>query len=353
MRFGQVGIPKTKIIKRPCSCLIIIALFGIFAVPVIGFSENASNNEFSYHNSDGSIVSISFDTDMIIAATELAQKMQTSGLVRLATVLVPPGTAPQLILIGEPANLQNAYALVKHLFLNKTDKHLVVINATLTEITLTNSSDIGLNLVPSIGGNISLTWDNTSNTSQGNVQVNVQGNLPDIILLNKSLNKGDVLMSSEVYTPNGVKAEISNIKNVPIFSTDKLGNVQTQFQNLETSVSVTPIISSYNSDKPDESLIRVDVIVKVSTISGNHMNKGVSAPEYSVKTMTTTRLLRANNQRNVVGIFSSDEKLNSTSGIPILGELPLLKYLFSEKSSQKQKNAAVLTLSVYLLPNQP
>lgn len=328
---------------------IFIFFFLFCAIPSFCLAESPSGLGSSYRNSDGSIISIPFDSDMIIAVTELAQRLQSSDLVRSASVLVPPGGTPQLILIGDPTTLQNAYALAHHLFFNKTEKHLVVINATLTELSITNSSDIGLDLAPSISGNISLTWDNIAGTKQGNLQAN----LPDIFMLNKSLSKGDILMSSEIYTPNGVKAEISNTKNVPIFSTDKLGNVQTQFQNLETTVSVTPIISSYNSDKPDESSIRVDVVVKVSTVSGNRVSKGVSAPEYSVKTMTTTRLLRANNQKNIVGIFSSDDKISSTSGIPILSDLPLLKYLFSQKSSQKQKTAAVLTLSVYLLPNQP
>jgi general secretion pathway protein D len=168
--------------------------------------------------------------------------------------------------------------------------------------------------------------------------------------LNDTLNKSKVLVFSEVYTPNGIKAQISNVKSVPTFATDSSGNVQTQYQNLETSISVVPTIIKYNADKPQESLVRVDVDVKVSIVSDTETFRNYSAPEYSAKTMSTTRILTADNQSNVIGTFITDSDIKTVSGVPILGKLPLLRYLFSKENKEKMRNTAVLTLSVMNVP---
>ncbi|HWR30129.1 MAG TPA: hypothetical protein VN631_09885, partial [Negativicutes bacterium] len=65
---------------------------------------------------------------------------------------------------------------------------------------------------------------------------------------------------------------------------------------------------------------------------------------------STTRILTADNQSNVIGTFITDSDLKTVSGVPILGKLPLLRYLFSKENKEKMRNTAVLTLSVRLLP---
>ena len=50
--------------------------------------------------------------------------------------------------------------------------------------------------------------------------------------------------------------------------------------------------------------------------------------------------------------FAGDTETKSVSGIPILMNIPYLKYLFSQKTTQLTHKVGVLTVSVRILPEQ-
>ncbi len=326
---------------------------GLFAAN--GQAESPPENLNCVLNSNGTVAIIPLNSNSVSAAKEFVQQLQTCNVIPVAAmVFAPPGATPYMILSGRQPDVQQALSLLQRLLPYQSPAYLIVIAASLQELTHSLSHYIGLNPVPSITGKTTTDWSKTNNSP--NVRSDTQhleATFSDILALNDGLNNSKVLVSSEVYTPNGIKAQISNVKNVPIFSTDTQGNVQTQFQTLETSIAVVPTIIEYNEEKPEESIVRVDVDVKVSIISSTSSYKNTSAPEYSVKTMTTTRMLPANNQRFIIGTFIADSDTKSISGIPILGKIPLLKYLFSQEHTDKQRNTAVLTLAVRLLPYLP
>lgn len=353
---------RNNTIQRGFIHTLLLVLLLSFSFHSAGYAEEEP--AFDY-DSSGSMVIIPLENSAVDAAKEFVQQIQASNVVRIsAMVYAPPGTAAKLVLSGSQSDLQQALELYQKLVYKKTSGHLVVIAASLRELTKSDIHDVGLNLFPTIGAISKSTWARGKERSQNddsspltmtknwtdNRSLEVNGTWTDMANLNKDLNKSKVLVSSEVYTSNGVKAQISNVKSVPIFTSDSNGNVATQYENLETSIGVVPTIIKYNPEKPEESLIRVDVEVKVSIISSTQTFRNYSAPEHSVKTMTTTRMLTADNQSNVIGTFVTDSDVKRTSGIPILGKLPLLKYLFSQEHKEKERSTAVLTLSVRLLP---
>ena len=316
------------------------------------YAENVLNNPKYDVSSDGTVAIIPININMVTAAKDFVQQLQTSNVIRVSSmVYAPPGLPPYMLLSGSPNDLQQALEVMQRLFADHTSTHLIIIAASLRELTQSNSRYIGINPVPTLTGRMTIDWNRSTDIPSTRTDTkHLEATSSDIVSLNEALNNSKVLVSSEVYTPNGIKSQISNIKSVPIFSTDNQGNVQTQFQNLETSISVIPTVIEYNEEKPEDSIIRVDVDIKVSIISGSSAMKGVSAPESSVKTMTTTRMLPADNHSYVIGTFITDNDTKSTSGVPILGKIPLLKYLFSQEHTEKQRNTAVLTLAVRLLP---
>ncbi|AJQ25909.1 type II and III secretion system protein [Pelosinus fermentans] len=302
-------------------------------------------------SSDGTVAIIPLNLNMVTAAKDLVQQMQTTNIIPVSSmVYAPPGLPPYMVLSGNSESLQQALNLLQRLFADHNSTHLIIIAASLRELTQSNSRYIGINPIPTFTGRATIDWNKSTDIASTRTDTkHLEASSSDIASLNEALNNSKVLVSSEVYTPNGIKSQISNIKSVPIFSTDNQGNVQTQFQNLETSISVIPTVMEYNEDKPEDSIIRVDVDIKVSIISGSSVLKGVSAPESSVKTMTTTRMLPADNHIYVIGTFITDNDTKSTSDVPILGKIPLLKYLFSQEHTEKQRNTAVLTLAVRLI----
>lgn len=327
---------------------LLVLLIGVGLCPA-GYAEEQPASDF---DSAGSMVIIPLENSAVDTAKEFVQQIQASNIVHIsAMVYAPPGVDAKLVLSGSQPDLQQALELYQKLLPKETSRHLVVIAASLRELTNSSTYNVGMRPIPTVDG-ISITnWgrENDGSRIKNNTQT-VTSTWTDIADLNEVLSKSKVLVSSEVYTPNGVKAHIADVKSVPTFSTDSNGNIQTQYQNLETSIGVVPTIIRYNPEKPEESLVLVDVEVKVSIISGKQIFKNFSAPEYSVKNMTTTRILTADNRSSVIGTFVTDRDVKTIAGVPILGKLPLLKYLFSHELKEKERNTAVLTLSVRLLP---
>lgn len=315
-------------------------------------AEGAQEPPVFEMDASGTMVIVPLDVNVVAAAKEFVQQMQASSVARVsAMVYAPPGIAPKLVMSGSQSDLQQVLELYQKLVPQRANRHLVVISATLRELTDADRLNVGVNPVPVVGGTATFSrgWNNDG-SGINNSSRQMTGTWTDAVALNDALSKSKVLVSSEVYTPSGVKAQIANVKSVPIFSADSNGNVQTQYQNLETSINVVPTVLKYDEGRPEESQIRVDVDVKVSIISGSETFKTVSAPEYSVKTMTTTRVLTADSKSYVIGAFTTDSNIKSVSGIPVLSRLPLLKHIFAQERTQTERNTAVLTLSVRLLP---
>lgn len=308
---------------------------------------------------DGTVATILFDRESVEAMRNLITQLEQSGHLGKVKGIVysAAGFTPMLILIGEKEEVFQKVALFKRFMPDQNQAHMVVIAASLRELSEDDARNIGITLSPDIIGATITSSASMSKLSSQLADYSFTGSadlsavpISNIIQLNEALNRSKVLVSSEVYTRNGTKALLTNVQQVPIFSTDVNNNVMTSYQQLETSVDVIPTTIDYRKDAPEESQVRVDVLVKISVVTGEHSMGSATAPEYTTKTFATTRVLKANNERYVVGTFVNDEKYKSQYGIPFLSKIPLLKYLFSRDGTRSQRNVAILTLAVRLIP---
>lgn len=310
---------------------------------------------------DGTVATILFDRESIEAMRGLISQLEQNGNLGKVKGIVysATGITPMLILLGEKEELQQKIELLKQFLPDQTQAHMVVISASLRELTEDDMMNIGLTLTPDILGatvttNTQMTFQ-SSNPAQYTLDAQAQlTSIPfsRIFQLNETLDRGRVLVSSEVYTRNGTKALLTNSQQVPIFSTDSNKNIMTSYQQLETSVDVVPTTIDYKKDAPEESQVRVDVLVKISVITGWSSSGVANAPLYTTKTFATTRVLKANNERYVVGTFVNDGQYKKLYGVPVLSKIPILKYFFSQDSNQTERRVAILTLAVRLVPMQ-
>jgi type II secretory pathway component GspD/PulD (secretin) len=310
---------------------------------------------------DGTVATILFDRESIDAMRGLITQLEQNGYLGKVKGIVysATGITPMLILLGEKEELHQKIELLKQFLPDQTQAHMVVISASLRELTEDDITNIGLTLTPDILGatvttNAQMTFL-SSNPAQYTLDAQAQlSGIPisKIFQLNETLDRGRVLVSSEVYTRNGTKALLTNMQQVPIFSTDSNKNIMTSYQQLETSVDVVPTTIDYKKDMPGESQVRVDVLVKISVITGWSSSGVANAPLYTTKTFATTRVLKANNERYVVGTFVNDGQYKKQIGVPLLSKIPIIKYLFSQDSNQIERRVAILTLAVRLVPMQ-
>ncbi len=310
---------------------------------------------------DGTIATMLFDRESAEAMRGLIAQLEQNGNLGKVKGIVysAAGFTPMLILLGQKEEVLRKVDLLKQFLPDQNQAHMVVIAASLRELSEDDAMNIGLTLSPDIiGATLSSSAQMIKNSSQS-ADYSFTGSadlssvpISNIIQLNEALNRSKVLVSSEVYTRNGTKALLTNAQQVPIFSTDSNKNVMTSYQQLETSVDVIPTTIDYRKEAPQESQVRVDVLVKISVVTGQHSFGAATAPEYTTKTFATTRVLKANNERYVVGTFVNDGQYKTQFGIPLLSKIPILKYLFSRDGTRSQRNVAILTLAVKLIPMQ-
>jgi len=324
--------------------------------PAIG--KTPSDLMASKLSRDGRVAVIPIDPDNLEAAKDLLQKMQGRFHDIAAEIYTPVGLLPRVVILGESPKVQQMSSVMKEMFLQTGTKHMVIISATLHEITDSDALNLGLNLIPtsiSYGATFDVTRDyltNTTTQKEGHLGVKVNDGVnTNVLRLDESLGKGKILVASEVFTPNGVKAQISDIQHMPIFSVDVNGNVQTQYQDLETSIAVTPTVIKFDRDKQELTMVRLDVGVKISIISGESRMGSVTAPQYSDKKFQTTRVFPADGKTYLVGTFVTDSYIQSRSGVPLLVRIPLLKYFFSQETTEKTRDYAVLSLAVKVIPS--
>jgi general secretion pathway protein D len=235
--------------------------------------------------------------------------------------------------------------------------------AYLREISISNDDTVGMSLFSNgiqggvtspnastitkttTGGVSTTTYDTTGSTiGLANLPLNVAASLT------KSMSKGKVIVGSEITIVNGATAELKNDDSVPVpLGT---GNQMTfNTQDISSDVKITPTIVRFNAEKPEESIVRLDVAIQLSVPTNTVVfSGGSSASEYTTQTLTSTHYAKANNEKIIGGLFASDTWTDSRSGIPVLMNIPLLKYLFSTKTRSLQHMASILTISVRILP---
>jgi len=277
-------------------------------------------------------------------------------------LLQPKGASAMVLLSGSDENgLRNAAEKVRVLLAESGRPHRVVISAYLREMDVTNNLTAGIDW-SSLTGNVAYGITQLNRV----VDLSNGGTKTDTVVhglatpsggyygfnaqLNRSLSKSRVIMGSNLYTPNGMQGELLSQTIVPLQTTDSNGNSTLTSQTISSDVKITPTIVKYNPEKPSESVVKLDIFMEMALVTGTVQVGTSTAKEFSTKTLTTMGYVKADTQTYVVGVFAGDTETKSVNGIPILMNIPYLKYLFSQKTTQLTHKVGVLTVSVRILP---
>lgn len=146
--------------------------------------------------------------------------------------------------------------------------------------------------------------------------------------------KGKIVSSPRVITSDLQKATIEQGTEIPYQQATSSGATSVTFKKAVLSLDVTPQIT------PDGNVI---MSVEIHKDSQGAATNGVP----SINTNTVTTQVQVENGGTVVlgGIYTSSEQ-NQTNKVPLLGDIPVLGYLFKVKSKAIQKSE----LMVFLTP---
>ena len=238
--------------------------------------------------------------------------------------------------------------------------HRLVVSAYLREITVENDDSVGLSWF-SNGFQGGITSANTSTvTTTGGVTTKTDSgytmglaNLPANIVgnLTRTISRGKVIVGSEITIVNGATAELKNDDSIPVPLSGGNNQVTFNTQTISSDVKITPTIVKFNEEKPEESIVRLDVVIQLSVPTNTvTFSNNAQASAYTTQTLTATHYVKADNNKIIGGLFASDTLSKSRSGIPILMNIPLLKSIFSTNNRTLQHMASILTIGVRILP---
>ncbi len=160
----------------------------------------------------------------------------------------------------------------------------------------------------------------------------------------ESIDVGETIASPSVSVQSGEKGQIQSGSDIPVTLQDFAGNTVTQYIATGVIIDVTPTLISDASDareNPDAlpvEFIHLDVNVEKS--AGRVTQSGITID----KNRTDTQVLLLDGEQTVIGGLFSTEESVSRKGVPILMDIPLVKYLFSFKTKTVVQKELLIAL---------
>ncbi|ACX81862.1 type IV pilus secretin PilQ [Aggregatibacter actinomycetemcomitans] len=267
-----------------------------------------------------------------------------------------------LLIQDEPRSVRNIKKLIKEL-----DKPIeqIAIEARIVTINDESLKELGVRwgiFSPTdnahrIGGSLAGNgFDNlvnqlnvnfpTTTTPAGSVALQVakiNGRLLDLELTAlERENNVEIIASPRLLTTNKKSASIKQGTELPyILVNEKSGSQSVEFREAVLGLEVTPHISQ---DKQ----ILLDLIVSQNS-PGSRVAYGLGEVVSIDKQEINTQVFAKDGETIVLGGVFSDTITKGTDKVPVLGDIPGIKHLFSKESERHQKRELVIFVTPHIL----
>lgn len=180
--------------------------------------------------------------------------------------------------------------------------------------------------------------------------------IPSYAVLFQALAKSsnvNVLSSPHILATNNEEAEISVGQNIPYQGgvtfglggagggVPGLGSLSIQRQDIQLSMKITPAINSGD-------MVRLKIEQEIQDVGDKDPQLGPTWTKRKIKTVVVVR----DQQSIVIGGLISDRTSYSETKVPLLGDIPLLGYLFKYTKREKKKTNLLVLLTPYVINDQ-
>lgn len=158
----------------------------------------------------------------------------------------------------------------------------------------------------------------------------------------------NVLSTPHILTSDNSEAEIMVGENVPFLSSlERRPSTEGQplLQSIERRdvgirLRIRPKIS-------EGDFVRLDIYQEISAISPTRT--GGASDIITTKRSASTSVVVKNNQTVVIGGLIQNRNTNNTTKVPLLGDIPLLGWLFKSKRDQNQRTNLLVFITPYII----
>lgn len=154
--------------------------------------------------------------------------------------------------------------------------------------------------------------------------------------------KGEIVSNPRVVTANLKKATIQQGRQIPYSEVDDNGKVTTLFKDAVLKLEVTPQITPDDRIRMDLKVTKDDVGANVPQATGGFV------PSID-KREVETQVLVNNGETVVLGGVFEQNKSKGNDKVPLLGDIPLLGYLFQRNSNLATKRELLIFVTPQIL----
>ncbi len=272
-----------------------------------------------------------------------------------------------LIIMASPEDYERMTSIIERLDVKRKQ---VFVEAAIVEMSLDKTRELGIEWRttenPSatgytIAGGTLLAPTGIKEFSVNPLSVNglvvagVKGFLPD----GKTLNVGallrafqsdtdvNILSTPNILTLDNQEAKIIVGQNVPFItgtSQTAGGNVQATIERKDVGIQLKITPHTTESD-----FVRLDIYQEISSLGGSIPVGTDQEVPITNKRSAETSVVVKNLETVVIGGLIKDDVTVTERKVPILGDLPVLGYLFKYQSRQKTKTNLIIFLSPHII----
>jgi general secretion pathway protein D len=207
--------------------------------------------------------------------------------------------------------------------------------------TLINPTNIpqGLVLRWKGGGSNSISIPSAGGAAQ-NVQI------PNLAALLKALqtsSNSNVIATPQLMTLDNTKAVFDSTESIPVTQVNsQLGNVSTgvTYQEVPLKIEITPMINKISN------FVKLTIKAVLGDILNRELPSAVQNLAYAtLKRSAETQVVVADSDTVVLGGLARDKNQETTRKVPLLGDIPILGWLFKSKTSSVGKANVMLFIT--------
>ncbi len=276
-----------------------------------------------------------------IPVERLLATIQASGLLSNLGKIGADTNSNSLLVTDRAENIQNLRRFIQHL---DHPMRQIIIEARIVSIDSSVIRDLGIELSTSLKHLADQTIGKTNRHHNrqyaGNNKNILQFSLAKLdcynnldLKLSALENDGlaQVISSPKLVTVDHQAASIETGAEIPYQETNKDGYVSTIFKKAVLNLTVTPELIT-------DDQVNMNITLNQDKVGGISINGQPSIDTRKIQTQTVAK----NNETVVLGGIYEWSNSKNRSSMPILGELPLIKLLFSRDNRQLERRELLI-----------
>ena len=149
--------------------------------------------------------------------------------------------------------------------------------------------------------------------------------------------KGKIVSSPRVITADNVEASIEQGTEIPYQQATSSGATSVSFRKATLSLKVTPQIT------PDD-----NIMMKLAVNKDSVGSVTAAGPSIDTKQVTTEVLVENGGTVGIGGIYEQ-EQTDVTAKVPLLGDIPVIGYLFKQNLKRNDKRELLIFITPRLV----